>query len=472
VAHLWSGRFEGAPDAELLQFGASFRFDRRLFPDDVRGSVAWSEALERAGVIAAEDGRAIRAALQEILETGAADPSFFDSAAAQQDEDVHAFVERELSARVGGAGRRLHTGRSRNEQVALDIRLYMKRRIPLLQERLRALAAGLAAQAEAAGDALMPSYTHFRRAQPILVAHYFLAHAAALQRDHARLDAVLEEVDELPLGSGAIAGSSYPIDVEWLAGALGFSRIVRNSLDATGDRDFVASFLHACALLMVHLSRLSEDLILFTTEEFAFFDLADTAATGSSLMPQKKNPDPLELVRGKSGRVIGRLTGWLAARKGLPAGYSKDLQEDKEALFECEDTVTACLAACTSVLAGVTVRREVTARAASGLLLATDVADYLVGKGLPFRDAHEVVGALVRRLVRESRSFEDLRIEDWREHSPLFDEDVRTFITAEASVRRKRTPQSTHPDAVAASLEALQQWLRAEDARARVGAAG
>jgi argininosuccinate lyase len=459
VAHLWSGRFEGDPDAELLAFGSSFRFDRRLFPDDVRGSMAWSEALERGGVISSEDGLAIRGALQEMLERGSSDPAWFDTDEARDDEDVHAFVERELSARVGGAGRRLHTGRSRNEQVALDIRLYLKRRIPVLQRRLRELIAGLADRAADAGDALMPSYTHLRRAQPILAAHYFLAHAAAFQRDHARFDAVLGEVDELPLGSGAIAGSSYPIDVEWLARTLGFSRIVANSIDATGDRDFIASVLHACALTMVHVSRISEDLILFTSEEFGFLDLADTAATGSSLMPQKKNPDPLELARGKSGRVIGRLTGWLTTMKGLPVGYSKDLQEDKEALFESEDTTLACLGACISVLEGISVKREATAAAASGLLLATDVADYLVGKGLPFRDAHEVVGALVRRLVRENRGFEALTIEEWRDHSPLFDDDVRTFITAAASVGRKRTPQSPHPDAVAASLARLRNWL-------------
>jgi argininosuccinate lyase len=309
----------------------------------------------------------------------------------------------------------------------------------------------------------MPSYTHLRRAQPVLAAHYFLAHATALRRDHDRFDGVLAEVDELPLGSGAIAGTSYPIDTAWLASTLGFSRVVANSIDATGDRDFVSTFLHASALTMVHLSRLAEDLILFTSEEFRFFELSDTAATGSSLMPQKKNPDPLELVRGKSGRVLGRLTGWLATMKGLPVGYSKDLQEDKEALFEAEDTVNASVAACASVLKGITLNRDVTAAAASGLLLATDVADYLVLRGVPFRDAHEIVGALVRRLVHERRGFEQLSLDEWRAHSPLFDADVKEFITADASVRRKRTPQSTHPDAVATSLTLLRAWLKAKE---------
>jgi argininosuccinate lyase len=459
MAHLWSGRFEGDPDAGLFTFGSSFRFDRRLFEDDVRGSLAWAEGLARAGVISAADATAIRGALEEILARGVSHPAFFQSEAAGEDEDVHAFVERELSARVGDAGRRLHTGRSRNEQVALDLRLYLKRRVPQLQGRLRTLTAALADRADDAREALMPSYTHMRRAQPILAAHYFLAHTAAVRRDHARFDAVLGEIDELPLGSGAIAGTSYPIDTAWLASTLGFSRVVANSIDATGDRDFVSSFLHAATLTMVHLSRLAEDLILFTSEEFGFFELDDAAATGSSLMPQKKNPDPLELVRGKCGRVIGHLTGWLASMKGLPAGYSKDLQEDKEALFDAEDTVNASLSACETILQGIRINREVSREAASGLLLATDVADYLVGRGVPFRDAHEIVGALVRRLLGEGRGFEALTAEEWRGHSPLFEPDVRDYITADASVRRKRTPQSTHPDAVAAALAEVRAWL-------------
>jgi argininosuccinate lyase len=461
VAHLWSGRFQNAPDKDLLAFGASFGFDRRLFDDDVTGSLAWAEALERAGVRAAADAQAIRAGLEEI-QSKAGDPAFFDSEEARTDEDVHSFVERELVARAGDAGRRLHTGRSRNEQVAVDLRLYVKRRVPLLQRALVSLIDALVDRAEAAGDALMPSYTHLRRAQPILVSHFFLAHIAALRRDHTRLAAVLDEADELPLGSGAIAGTSYAIDVHFLAARLGFSRIVANSVDATGDRDFVASFLHASALSMVHLSRICEDLILFTSEEFGFLELADAAATGSSLMPQKKNPDPLELVRGKSGRVIGRLTGWLTTMKGLPIGYSKDLQEDKEALFEAEDTLRGSLGAVASVVRGLEIRAAVSGHAASGLLLATDVADYLVAKGVPFRDAHEVVGALVRTLVRQGRSFDALTPGEWRAHSPLFEPDVRDWVTPSASVARKRTPQSTHPDAVASAMREVRDWIASQ----------
>jgi argininosuccinate lyase len=457
MAHLWSGRFAGDPDAELFAFGSSFRFDRRLFEDDVRGSRAWAAGLARAGVLSAVDAAAIEEGLGQILQKGIGDPGFVTPD--HGDEDVHAFVERELVARIGDAGRRLHTGRSRNEQVALDLRLYLKRRIPEIQRAIAATIAQFVELADRAGDALMPSYTHLRRAQPVLVSHFLLSHCAALRRDVDRLAAVLHEVDELPLGSGAIAGTSYPIDVTGLAKALGFSRIARNSIDVSGDRDFVASFLHAASLGMVHLSRIAEDFILFTSEEFAFFELADAAATGSSLMPQKKNPDPLELVRGKSGRVIGHLTGWLVTMKGLPAGYNKDLQEDKEALFDAEDTWIGCLRAASSVIAGLTPNAAASARAASGLLLATDVADYLVARGLPFRDAHEVVGALVRRLLNEGRSFDALSLAEWQQHSPLFGDDVKQAVTPLASIQKKQTPQSTSPAAVAAALADTKDWL-------------
>jgi argininosuccinate lyase len=454
MAHLWSGRFEGDPDAALLSFGASFPFDRRLFEDDVLGSLAWASALRTAGVLSKEDADAIAKGLEEILNRGI--PPDVDE---QRDEDVHSYVERELVAAIGEAGRRLHTGRSRNEQVALDLRLYLKRRVPLLQQRLAQAVAALVDLASRAGDGLMPSYTHLRRAQPVLIAHFLLAHTAALRRDFDRLTHVLDEADDLPLGSGAIAGTSYRIDVHALAASLGFSRIARNSIDASGDRDFVASFLYAAALGMVHLSRLAEDFILFTSEEFGFFDMADTAATGSSLMPQKKNPDPLELVRGKAGRAIGALTGWLSAMKGLPGGYSKDLQEDKEGLFDAEDTWLASLAAVRGVFDALTPAVERSGRAASGLLLATDVADYLVARGMPFRTAHEVVGAMVRRLLHDGKTFDEMTLDEWRAHSPLFEDDVRATITARASIEKKQTPQSTSPEAVAAALAETHEWI-------------
>ena len=452
---LWSGRFDGAPDPAAFDFGISFGFDRALFEDDVAGSIAWADALHAAGVLSADDARAIDRALKEILADGRADPSFVTG----PDEDVHSFVERKLVERIGDAGRRLHTGRSRNEQVSLDLRLYLRRRIPRLQASVAAVVAACAEQADRAGATLMPSYTHLRRAQPVLVGHYFLAHASALRRDHARLADAAREADALPLGSGAIAGTSYPVDTARLARTLGFSRVVGNSLDASSDRDFVASFLYAVAVAMVHLSRLAEDLIIFTSEEYAFFELSDSSATGSSMMPQKKNPDPLELLRGKSGRAIGRMTGWLVTMKGLPSGYNKDLQEDKEAVFDAEATLQSSLRAVVAVVSQLTVQSERAERAASGLLLATDVADYLVSRGMPFRRAHEVVGGMVRRLLAEGRDFSALTLAEWREASDLFGEDASLAATAAASVQRRRTPQSTNPDAVRSALEECRTWV-------------
>lgn len=455
MSHLWSGRFDAAPDPAAFDFGISFRFDRRLFEDDVTGSLAWASALERAGVLEAATAARIREGLSTILRDGQADPSSVNG----PDEDVHSFVERQLVARIGEDGRRLHTGRSRNEQVSVDLRLYLKRRIPALQTRARALVEALADQAERAGDALMPSYTHLRRAMPVLVSHFLLSHAAAIRRDVARLQMAIDEADALPLGSGAIAGTGYPIDTAWLAQALGFSRVVPNSMDASSDRDFAVSFLHAVSLAMVHLSRLAEDVILMTSEEFGFFELADSSATGSSMMPQKKNPDPLELVRGKAGRAIGHHVALLVAMKGLPTGYNKDLQEDKEGVFDAEDTLAVSLDAATSVVSKLALHPVRTGRAAAGLLLATDVADYLVRRGLPFRSAHEVVGRMVRELLAAGRDFDALSLEEWRAYSDLFGDDVREATSAAASVRARRTPQSTHPDAVAAALRETRAWL-------------
>jgi argininosuccinate lyase len=462
MSNLWSGRFDVEPDRGVFEFGRSFPFDRRLIEDDVRGSLAWVDAIAAAGAISREDAAVIAGGLQAILADARRDPSFVDG----PDEDVHAFVERTLVERVGEVGKRLHTGRSRNEQVSVDLRLYLKRRIQVLRQAIGGLIAAIVDQAERAGDVPMPAYTHLRRAQPVLVAHFWLAHAAALRRDHALFGVAADAADSLPLGSGAVAGTSYPIDVQAMARGLGFARVAANSIDASSDRDFVSVFLHACALATVHLSRLAEDLIVFTGEEFRFFELSDEVATGSSLMPQKKNPDPLELVRGKSGRVIGRHAGWLATMKGLPSGYNKDLQEDKEAVFDAESTVGACLAAMRSVVAGLALDPVRTRQWASGLLLATDVAEYLVARGVPFRQAHEIVGAMVRRLVADGREFSSLSAAEWASFSPLFEPDVVRAITPAAAVSARRTPQSTNPAAVAAALDDVRAWLAA------VGAAG
>ena len=455
TTHLWSGRFDAPPDAATFEWGSSFSFDRRLFEDDVTGSLAWARGLARAGVLVADEARGIEAALTSILERGRAEPGFLDG----PDEDVHSFVERLLIERLGDAGRRLHTGRSRNEQVSLDLRLYLMRRIPRLARGVAGAIAALHRQASEAGDALMPAFTHFRPAQPVLVAHFLLAHAAPLRRDFDRLAGARHEADALPLGSGAVAGTSYEIDVHLLARDLGFSRIVANSIDASSDRDFAATFLYACALTMVHLSRLAEDLIIFCGDEHRFFELSDAISTGSSMMPQKKNPDPLELVRGKTGRAVGHLMALLTSLKGLPSGYNKDLQEDKHAVFDAEDTLAGCLAVTRSVVDGLTLNRARAEAAASGLLLATDVADYLVGRGVPFRRAHEIVGGLVRTLHAEGREFASLSAEEWRSASDLFGADAAGRVTARASVAAKRTPQSTSPSAVRDALEEVARWL-------------
>jgi len=456
VTTLWSGRFDTAPDPAAFDFGISFGFDRALFEDDVTGSIAWAEALSAAGVLSTDDAAAIVAALRDILNEGRTNPAWI----AGSDEDVHSFVERQLVERIGDAGRRLHTGRSRNEQVSLDLRLYLRRRIPRLQQAIVRLVTACADQTERSDAALMPSYTHLRRAQPVLVGHFFLSHASALRRDYDRLQTAVDEADALPLGSGAIAGTSYAVDTHALARALGFSRVVLNSMDASSDRDFAASFLYASALAMVHLSRMAEDLIIFTGEEHGFFELADASATGSSMMPQKKNPDPLELVRGKTGRAIGRLTGLLVTMKGLPSGYNKDLQEDKEAVFDAEATLSASLVATEAVVSRLSINIERAGRAASGLLLATDVADYLAARGMPFRRAHEVGGAMVRRLLAEGRDFSSLTMAEWREASEMFGDDAPRAATALASVQARRTPQSTNPEAVRAALEDCRGWAK------------
>jgi argininosuccinate lyase len=455
---LWSGRFDTAPDPDAFEFGRSFAFDRRLFEDDIAGSLAWARALARAGVLGGDDAQRIEAALLAIRDRARSDPQFVDG----PDEDVHSFVERQLIDRVGDAGRRLHTGRSRNEQVSLDLRLYLKRRIPAMQRALVGLVAAIVQQARGADDALMPAYTHLRPAQPVLVAHFFLAHVAPLRRDFDRLAGAVTEADALPLGSGAIAGTSYAVDVDALAGDLGFGRIVSNSIDASSDRDFAAAFLFAATMLMIHLSRLSEDLVIYCGDEFRYFELSDALSTGSSMMPQKKNPDPLELVRGKSGRALGHLVGLLTAIKGLPSGYNKDLQEDKQAVFDTEDTLMGSVTSVRAVVGGLTINRPRAEAAASGLLLATDVADYLVSRGVPFRRAHEIVGALVRKLVAEGREFKSLSVEEWQAASDRFGADVVDRVTPRVSVEAKRTPQSTAPQAVSAALAAAEAWVASQ----------
>src|ERR1041384_3787151 len=373
---LWGGGFEGKIDPGFAEFNNSFRFDRRLFEADVTASIAYCQALQDAGVVTADEGNQIRTALDTILKSGVDEN--------HEAEDVHSFVEARLIEVTGDLGRRLHTGRSRNDQVATDFRLWIRGSIDDLNETIRDAQISLLDFAEANRDVVIPGYTHLQRAQPVLLAHWVLAYFEMLARDRERLRDVRRRVNILPLGSAALAGTAFPINREELAKSLGFDDVSRNSLDAVSDRDFCVEFLSACSLIMVHLSRLAEDVILYATSEFGFFELGDAVATGSSLMPQKKNPDSMELVRGKAGRVFGHLTALLTMMKGLPLAYNKDMQEDKEALFDTVDTISDSLGVTATVLRNVRVKEtRAFAAATRGYLNATELADYLARKGMP-----------------------------------------------------------------------------------------
>jgi len=435
---LWGGRFEGKIDPGFAEFNNSYRFDRRLFEADVTASIAYCDALVKAGVIEAEEGNQIRGALETILKSGADE---VNSA-----EDVHSFVEARLIEVVGDVGRKLHTGRSRNDQVATDFRLWLRGSIDELITAISDAQTALLDFAEANRDIVIPGYTHLQRAQPVLLAHWCLAYVEMLKRDRERLTEVRRRVNVMPLGSAALAGTSFPINREALATALGFEGVSRNSLDAVSDRDFAVEFLSACALIMVHLSRLAEDIILYATSEFGFFQLGDAIATGSSLMPQKKNPDSMELVRGKAGRVFGDLMGLLTTLKGLPLAYNKDMQEDKEAVFDAFDTVSASLRVTATVLRNIGVNKErASAAAASGYMNATELADYLVRKGMPFREAHEVVGKIVMRAIAAGKELEQMDLSE-------FGDDVYEALSLERTLGAKSQIGGTAREAVEKQL--------------------
>jgi len=454
---LWGGRFAGKTDPGFAEFNNSFRFDRRLFAADVTASVAYCEALEDAGVIAADEGSQIRRALAQILEKGNADATYFNDSSA---EDVHSFVEARLIELTGDLGRKLHTGRSRNDQVATDFRLWLRNAIDALQAVVHDAQTALLEFAETNREVVIPGYTHLQRAQPVLLAHWCLAYFEMLARDRERLREVRGRVNMMPLGSAALAGTSFSIDREALARSLGFAAVSRNSLDAVSDRDFCVEFLSACALLMVHLSRLAEDVILYATNEFGLFELGDAIATGSSLMPQKKNPDSMELVRGKAGRVFGDLLALLTTLKGLPLAYNKDMQEDKEAVFDAYDTVSASLQVSATVLRNISVNHErARASASTGYMNATELADYLVRQGMPFREAHEVVGKIVMRAIDLGQELDQLSLAELREFSTHFAEDVHIALSLEQTLNSKSQTGGTAPEAVASALAAARQSL-------------
>jgi len=431
---LWGGRFTQPTDKFVEEFTASIEFDKRLYHQDIRGSMAHARMLGRQGIIPQQDVESIVQGLKDILEQ--IEAGTFDFSIGL--EDIHMNIEARLSQRIGEAGKRLHTGRSRNDQVALDIRLYLRDEIVEITAYLEMLIDALLEQATANLDVVMPGFTHLQSAQPILFSHHLLAYVEMFKRDKARMEDCFKRVNVMPLGAGALAGTTFLIDREYVAEQLDFPTVTRNSLDSVSDRDFAIEFLAASSILMMHLSRFSEELILWSTSAFRFVELSDGFCTGSSIMPQKKNPDVPELVRGKTGRVYGNLMALLTVMKALPLAYNKDMQEDKEPLFDTIDTVKGSLKIFGDLVREMRVNATAMAKAAGqGFSTATDVADYLVRKGLPFRDAHEAVGKAVAYCVENEMDITDLSLAEWQLFSPHFSDDIFSVITVEASVNAR-----------------------------------
>jgi len=452
---LWGGRFSGETDDRMRQFNDSFPFDWRLYAVDVRGSIAYARALARAGVLTGEERDTIIAGLERVRQE-------FDQGAFEAkpgDEDIHTAVERRLTELVGPVGGKLHTGRSRNDQAVLDTRLWTLEAIEAARRDLSALQRALLAQADAHPAALMPGYTHLQPAQPVLFAHWLLSYFWMFERDRERLADCARRTAVSPLGAGALAGNPFSIDLTALAADLGLPAVTPNSIDAVSDRDFVAEFLFAAALVGVHVSRLAEDLILYSSPGFGFVTLAEAYTTGSSLMPQKRNPDSLELARGKAGRLLGNLTGVLAMLKGLPSTYDKDMQEDKEPLFDTADTLAVTLPVVSGVVETLTANPEAMRTALDLDMLATDLADYLVERGVPFREAHHLVGGLVRLAEARGVALSDLSPDDFQGASPLFEADVRDVFDFERSVARRKTPGGTAPEAVGEQIRRARACL-------------
>ena len=453
---LWAGRFTQPTDAFVEEFTASINFDQRLYRYDILGSVTHAEMLARQGIIAGNEAETIICGLNEILaeiEEGA----FVFSVAR---EDIHMNIEARLIEKIGPVGGKLHTARSRNDQVALDVRLYLRDEVDAIAKALKQMQSALLAQAEANLDVIMPGYTHLQTAQPVLFSHHMLAYVEMLARDAGRLHDLRRRLNLMPLGAGALAGTTFPIDREWVAEQLGFAGVTRNSLDSVSDRDFALEFCSFAAIMMMHLSRLSEELILWSSADFAFIDLSDGFCTGSSIMPQKKNPDVPELVRGKTGRVYGSLVSLLTLMKSLPLAYNKDMQEDKEPLFDTIDTVRGSLKVFAEMIAEMSVNPErMRVAAARGFSTATDIADYLVRKGLPFRTAHEVVGKTVRYCIETDKDIPELTLEEFQKFSTVIDADIFDHVTLEASVNARKATGGTARSAVEKELALARQSL-------------
>jgi len=453
MSKLWGGRFTQPTDKFVEEFTASIEFDQRMYRYDIQGSKAHAEMLGRQGIISREEARQIIAGLDAILADIEAGKIEFSVAL----EDIHMNVEARLIEGIGAVGGKLHTGRSRNDQVALDIRLYLRDEIDTILNYLVRLEAALIKQAEDNLDVIMPGYTHLQTAQPVLYSHHMLAYREMIARDMSRLRDLRVRFNVLPLGAGALAGTTFPIDREWVADKLGFDGVTRNSLDSVSDRDFAIEFCSFSSILMMHLSRLSEELILWSSADFSFIELSDGFCTGSSIMPQKKNPDVPELVRGKTGRVYGNLMAMLTLMKSLPLAYNKDMQEDKEPLFDSIDTVKGSLKIFADMIAEMKVRADnMRVAAARGFSTATDVADYCVRKGLPFRQAHEVVGKTVRYCVESGKDIPELSLEEFRRFSELIDADIYDYVTLEASVNARKATGGTAREAVEGELARLK----------------
>ncbi|MCB9451645.1 MAG: argininosuccinate lyase [Anaerolineaceae bacterium] len=452
---LWGGAFSEPTDDDLRALNDSIGFDQRMYAEDIAGSVAYARAIAQAGIITGDEAERIIAGLLLVLQEFEAGVFTLQPG----DEDIHTAVERRLTELVGAAGGKLHTGRSRNDQVATDFRLWVLAAIRDMQAQLIDLQRALLEQAQQHVHTIMPGYTHLQPAQPITAAHWLMSFFWMLARDVERLDDCHRRTATCPLGSGALAGTPFPVDRAMLAEELGFADYTPNSLDGVSDRDFAAEFLFALALANTHLSRLAEDIVLYSNPLFGYITLNDRYSTGSSLMPQKRNADPMELARGKAGRLIGNLTGLLASLKGLPSTYNKDIQEDKEAVFDSFDTLTRLLPVVTAIIQTLHLNPEKMRAALTEDLLATDLADYLVKKGLPFRQAHHVVGEVVRLAARENTAMSHINLDTLRSLSDLFAEDVAAVFDFEQSVARRAAPGGTAPEAVSQQIQQAEAWL-------------
>ena len=446
---LWKGRFSKAATSSADEFNASIGFDQRLYKEDITGSMAHAEMLGRQGIITPEESALIIKTLGEILEDIEAGKVEFTI----ESEDIHMNIESILTERIGDVGKKLHTARSRNDQIAVDIRLYLKNETALLDASLKALTDALEKLAKEHTDTVMPGYTHLQRAQPVTLAYHLLAYYQMFSRDRERFADCLDRIDRLPLGSGALAGTTYDTDRDFLAEKLGFSQVLPNGMDAVADRDFAIEFINCCAITMMHLSRFCEELILWSSAEFGFIEIDDSFSTGSSIMPQKKNPDMAELIRGKTGRVYGDLMSLLTICKGLPLAYNKDLQEDKIPVFDAADTLKASVDIFTEMILTMDVKKDSMEKAARyGYMNATDAADYLVSKGLPFRDCHEIIGKMVLYCINRGIALEDLTMDEFKSFSDKFDDDIYDKISIRSCISAKKSKGSTSFDSVAAQL--------------------